>query len=72
MMPGAGRHSRRAVIPARVDLECAEALNQRFISAYLTDKMLRTMRINPKNMMIVGAGIQMTLRFNLLKGALSH
>jgi hypothetical protein len=42
---------REPAIPGRVDCECAESLIQRFISTYLTDKMLRTMRINPKNMM---------------------
>jgi hypothetical protein len=58
--------------PGRVDLECAESLIQRFISTYLTDKMLRTMRINPKNMTKANVGMKRVLRLNTLKGALSH
>jgi hypothetical protein len=45
------RRSRAPDMSGDVDLECAASLIQRFISTYLTDKMLRTMRINPKNMM---------------------
>jgi hypothetical protein len=45
------RRSRAPDMSGDVDLECAASLIQRFISTYLADKMLRTMRINPKNLM---------------------
>jgi hypothetical protein len=72
MTPGAGRHSREPAMSGNVDVECAEPLIQRFISTYLTDKMLRMTRINLKNMMKAEGGYQKGLRLNSPKSALSH
>jgi hypothetical protein len=58
MMHCTGRHSRAPAMSGHVDLECAASLIRRFISTYLADKMLRTMRINPKNLMKAGGDMK--------------